>query len=70
MLTKKIHSIKINQLFCRHDYEICKKVQKFHCLGGEQLYKRCKKCGKVIKYKFVSNEEFYSQYMPEEVKDA
>lgn len=43
---------KIRQLFCKHDYEICTKVSKFHCLSGEQLYKRCKKCGKVIEYMY------------------
>ena len=53
---------KIRQLFCRHEYEVCVKESKFHCLSGEQLYKRCSKCGKVIKYKYVSTEELYGQY--------
>ena len=42
--------MKIRQIFCKHDYEICRKVEEFHSLNGEQLYKVCKKCGKVEKY--------------------
>lgn len=41
---------RIKQFFCKHDYEICRKVEEFHSLNGEQLYKRCKKCEKVIPY--------------------
>lgn len=42
--------MKIRQIFCKHDYDICRKVEKFHSLRGEQLYKVCNKCGKVEKY--------------------
>lgn len=38
------------KLFCIHDWEICRKVERFTCISGEQLYRRCKKCGKVEKY--------------------
>ena len=43
---------KIKQHFCKHDFDICRKVNKsgFHSLRGEQLYKVCFKCGKVEKY--------------------
>ena len=53
---------KIRQMFCKHDYELCRKVQPFHNLSGEQLYKRCTKCGKVIKDRFVSTEEMWTIY--------
>lgn len=41
---------KIKQLFCKHDYEVVRKVSTFHSLNGEQLYQCCKKCEKVIPY--------------------
>lgn len=41
---------RIKRLFCKHDYEIVRKSQMFASLRGEQLYKRCKKCGKVKPY--------------------
>lgn len=40
----------IKRLFCRHEWEICRKVGGYCCISGEQLYMRCKKCGKVEKY--------------------
>lgn len=40
----------VKQAFCKHDYEVCRKVEPFCSLRGEQLYKRCRKCGKVIPY--------------------
>ena len=40
----------IKKLFCRHDWEICRKVERFAFISGEQLYRRCKKCGKVKKF--------------------
>ena len=49
--------MKIKQIFCRHTWEIVKKSGLFFNLNGLQLYKRCSKCGKVIPYKFISNEE-------------
>lgn len=45
----------IKRLFCKHEYEVCRKNEPFACISGEQLYKRCKKCGKVkewIWYRF------------------
>lgn len=49
--------MKIRQFFCRHKWEIVKKSELFFNLNGLQLYKRCSKCGKVIPYRFISNEE-------------
>lgn len=46
---KRIKSF-LKQLFCRHDFEICRQSGPFFSLGGEQLYKVCKRCGKVEKY--------------------
>lgn len=40
----------IKRLFCKHDWEICRKIDAFQCLKGEKLYKRCKKCGKIVEY--------------------
>lgn len=40
----------LKQLFCKHDWEIVRKTSMFCSLKGEQLYKRCKKCGKVVEY--------------------
>ena len=40
----------LKRLFCKHDWEIVRKESMFYSLHGEQLYKRCKKCGKVVKY--------------------
>ena len=50
-------TIRIRQFFCRHDFEVMKKKTLFCNLNGTQLYKRCKRCGKVIPYRFISNEE-------------
>lgn len=41
----------IKRIFCRHDWEICRDVgERFVCISGEQLYKRCRKCGKAKKW--------------------
>lgn len=48
---------KLKQLFCKHDWDIVTKVSKFHCLSGEQLYKRCKKCEKVIPYIYIKHDD-------------
>lgn len=40
----------LKQLFRKHDWEIVRKLSMFFSLNGEQLYKRCKKCGKVVEY--------------------
>ena len=40
----------LKHLFCRHEWEICRKRDVFVSLSGEMLYKRCKKCGKVAEY--------------------
>lgn len=41
---------------CEHEWEICKKAEPFMSLRGEQLYKRCLKCGKVEEYIFREYE--------------
>ncbi len=48
----------IKRLFCRHEWQVCRKVNLhgFSCISGEQLYKRCTKCGKVKKHIFVVYE--------------
>lgn len=42
----------IKRLFCRHEWEVCRNVNPmlFACISGEQLYKRCTKCGKIKKW--------------------
>ena len=41
----------IRQLFCHHDWEVCRRIESgFACISGEQLYRRCTKCGKVEKW--------------------
>jgi hypothetical protein len=40
----------LKQLFCKHDWEIVKKASMFYSLNGEQLYKRCRKCEKVVEF--------------------
>lgn len=42
----------IKRLFCKHHWETCRKNEPFTCISGEQLYKRCTKCGKVKKWIF------------------
>lgn len=37
----------IKQLFCKHDYQWCRKIQSFSALNGECVYLVCQKCGKV-----------------------
>lgn len=46
----------LKRLFCRHEWEICRKVGPFACISGEQLYKRCPKCRKVKKWIFRQYE--------------
>lgn len=36
------------KLFCRHDWEICRKIERFTCINGERLYRRCKNCAAVV----------------------
>ena len=43
---KEIHK----RLFCRHVWYLVLSNEIFSCIGGEQLYKRCGKCGKVKKW--------------------
>lgn len=41
----------IERLFCRHEWEVGRIIGGgYYCISGEQLYKRCKKCGKLKKY--------------------
>lgn len=39
----------LRRLVCRHHWELCRKVGGYSSLRGEQLYRRCTKCGKVVK---------------------
>lgn len=47
---------KFMQMFCKHDYKIVRKYSLYQCNSGEQLYKQCKKCGKVSKWVFREYE--------------
>lgn len=49
---------KLRQMLCRHKWEICRKVNEFGfaSISGEQLYKRCPKCGKVKEHIFREYE--------------
>lgn len=47
---------KIKQFFCKHKWEIVRKTGMFQSLRGEQLYRRCEKCGKVVKYIYREHE--------------
>ncbi len=40
----------LKHLFCRHEWDVCRKREPFAYISGEQLYKRCTKCGKVKKW--------------------
>ena len=44
------------KLFCRHQWEVCRKWEPFACIRGEQLYKQCTRCGKVKKWIFHEYE--------------
>ena len=46
----------LKRLFCRHQWAICRKRERYACIGGEQLYIRCRKCGKVKKWIFRAYE--------------
>lgn len=48
--------MKIYQLFCKHEYQICRRKEEYQSLRGEQLYKVCWKCGKIKKYIFREYE--------------
>lgn len=37
----------IKHFFCKHEWEICRKIEPFASLRGEQLYRVCRKCGKI-----------------------
>ena len=43
----------LKQLFCKHDYEWCRKVERYQILSGERQYLVCKKCGRVIDTIFI-----------------
>lgn len=48
--------IRIKQIFCKHDWEIGTLSSKYCNLRGEQLWRRCKKCGKMQKWIFREYE--------------
>lgn len=41
------------QLFCKHECEWCRKLEKFSCISGERQYYICKKCGKITDSRFI-----------------
>lgn len=47
----------IKELFCKHEVEYCTKQQPFFHLQGGTVYKRCKKCGKILGEEFLTHEE-------------
>lgn len=51
------------RLFCRHkEIEYKRKIELFHHLQGETVYKFCKKCGKMIGTEFLTNEEMLRRF--------
>ena len=51
------------QYFCKHrKVTPHKKVQEFENLSGTRVFYICDNCGKVVREKFMSNEEFYFRY--------
>lgn len=45
------------KLFCKHQWEIVRRIEKYVSLNGDMLYKRCNKCGKIKEYGFYTTEE-------------
>ena len=45
----------IKQLFCKHDYQWCRKIESFSGLNGERVYLVCQKCGKVKDSMFLES---------------
>lgn len=44
------------KIFCKHEYEYVKKITNgYSCISGDEIYERCKKCGKL---KYVGFWEF------------
>lgn len=52
-MAKTINRIK--QLFCKHDYCWCKKIEKFSTISGDRAYLVCTKCGKIKDTMFLSH---------------
>lgn len=47
----------LRQRFCKHEWELCREgAAPFLCISGEQIYRRCRKCGKVEKAFFREYE--------------
>lgn len=44
---------KIKQLFCKHEYRWCRKIDKFCIISGETQYYVCRKCGKIKDIRFI-----------------
>lgn len=43
----------IKQLFCKHNFSWCRKVEPFYCISGERHYLVCDKCGKIKDTRFI-----------------
>lgn len=41
--------IKAKTIYCKHEYEECKKRLPFYAFNGIEIKRICKKCGKVKK---------------------
>lgn len=47
----------VRRILCRHSWQVCTKVRDgFAIISGEQLYKRCTKCGKIKKWIYAEFE--------------
>lgn len=47
----------LHQRFCKHEWELCREeAGPFLPISGEQIYRRCQKCGKVEKAFFQKYE--------------
>lgn len=44
----------LKKLFCKHNYNWCRKIEKYSCISGETHYLVCDKCGKIKDTRFIS----------------
>lgn len=50
--------VKIKQLFCKHkNIEYKRRITEYHHLQGDQIYKFCSDCGKLLDSEFCTWEE-------------
>ena len=54
---------KIKQLFCKHKNIGYYRMQtKYHNIQGENVYRICEDCNKIIDREFLSNEDFMYRF--------